>query len=266
MVRKPKIMLNILKTLLLSISLYVLSGVGVVAQSPVHTIVLDPGHGGKDHGAIGATGVKEKVVNLKIALLLGEKIKEAFPDVKVIFTRKTDVFIPINERSEIANRNKADLFISIHCNASTSRTPYGTETYAMGLHKTNDNLEVAKRENGVILQEEGYQKTYKGFNPQSPLAYIMLANYQNAFLSNSLNLAAKIEKEFKRHGDRSSRGVKQAGFIVLWRTTMPAILIENGFLSNYKEEQFLESEEGQETLAESIFKAFSKYKEDVENQ
>jgi N-acetylmuramoyl-L-alanine amidase len=259
-------MLNNVKYCLLWGFVWVWSVSSALAQTPVRTVVIDAGHGAQDRGAMGPTGVKEKVVNLKLALLLGEKISEAHPDVKVIYTRKTDVFIPLFERGEIANRNKADLFISIHCNANPSRVPYGTETYAMGLHKTEENLEVAKRENGVILQEEGYKKNYKGFNPDSPLAYVMLANYQNAYLNSSLNFASKIEREFKRYAERSSRGVKQAGFIVLWKATMPSVLVECGFLSNRQEEKFLASQEGQEKIAESIFRAFSKYKESVEGQ
>lgn len=236
------------------------------AQSPVQVVVLDPGHGGKDRGCMGPTGVKEKNMNLKLALAVGKKIKEQFPDVKVYYTRTSDHFVELYERGEIANRHKADLFISIHCNANPSRVPYGTETFVMGLHKSDDNLEVAKRENGSILQEEGYKKNYKGFDPSSPLAYIMLTNYQNAFLASSLSFATKVEREFKRYADRLSRGVKQAGFIVLWKTTMPSVLVEVGFLSNRKEEKFLDSEEGQDKISESIVRAFAKYKEEMDSQ
>jgi N-acetylmuramoyl-L-alanine amidase len=238
----------------------------------IRTVVLDAGHGGKDTGAHGAKGVLEKTCNLKIVLALGKKIKEAHPEIKVIYTRMTDVFIPLNERSDIANRNKADLFISVHCNAMDIKANpslesfAGTETYVMGLHKGEANLSVAKRENAAILQESDYKKKYNGFDPNSPLSHIMMSNYQNAFLKNSLRFAERVERAFKKFANRSSRGVKQAGFIVLWTTTMPSILVESGFLSNLKEEQYLKSEEGQEALANAIFKAFDKYKTEIETQ
>ena len=169
------------------------------------------------------------------------------------------------ERSAIANRNRADLFISIHCNAHpTSKATHGTETYTMGLHKTEGNLDVAKRENAVILKEANYQETYKGFNPNSPLAYIMLANYQHAFMNSSIDFAQKVEYCFKKYADRTSRGVKQAGFLVLWRTTMPSVLIETGYLTNPAEERYLASEAGQDEIAASIVQAFKAYKHDVD--
>lgn len=230
----------------------------------IRTVVLDAGHGGKDPGTHGRYA-KEKATNLKLVLALGAKIKEEMPDVKVIYTRTTDRFIELAERSAIANRNRADLFISIHCNAHpTSKATHGTETYTMGLHKTEGNLDVAKRENAVILKEANYQETYKGFNPNSPLAYIMLANYQHAFLGSSINFAEKVERNFRRDADRRSNGVKQAGFLVLWRTTMPSVLIEAGYLTNADEEDFLASEEGRERIAGSIYKAFEQYKRDME--
>ena len=231
----------------------------------LRTIVLDAGHGGHDPGAIGRGGTREKNVVLAIVLKLGRQIKTAYPNVRVILTRNTDVFIPLHERSAIANRNRADLFISIHANALSRRDYYGTETYAMGLHKSEQNLEVAKRENSVILQEENYERTYRGFDPNSPLAHIMLANFQSSFLDNSLRFAAKVEKQFGR-ADRTSRGVKQAGFLVLWETAMPAVLVETGYLSNAAEERFLRSEEGQEKLATAIFRAFEQYKAERDQQ
>jgi N-acetylmuramoyl-L-alanine amidase len=231
------------------------------------TVVIDSGHGGKDAGCIGPGGTREKNVALRIALELGQRIKEAYPDVKVVYTRKTDVFIELHERSAIANRNRADLFISIHCNSVAGRKtgPYGTETFVMGLHKSEGNLEVAKRENAVILQEENYKKTYKGFDPNSPLAHIMLTNYQSAYLASSVEFASKVESQFKQTS-RHSRGVKQAGLLVLWETAMPAVLIEAGFLSNPAEEKFMKSEAGQQKLAGAIFRAFEQYKEDREAQ
>ncbi|KQS25496.1 N-acetylmuramoyl-L-alanine amidase [Dyadobacter sp. Leaf189] len=233
-------------------------------SSRVNTVVIDAGHGGKDPGTRGRN-TKEKDVALSVALELGRKIKDATPDVKVLYTRSTDVFIELGERSAFANRNNADLFISIHCNATPrSKTVHGTETFVMGLHKTEGNLEVAKRENSVILQETNYKQKYKGFDPNSPLAHIMLANYQSAFISSSLRLADLIEKKFQSVSDRESRGVKQAGFLVLWRCAMPSVLIETGFLSSPDEEDYLSSKDGQEEVAESIHQAFMAYKKDMD--
>lgn len=236
-------------------------------SSVIRTVVIDPGHGGKDPGAQGKNGTKEKNVVLAIGLEVGRLIRENYPNVKVIFTRKTDVFIELHERGAISNRNKADLFLSIHANAlpASRRDYYGTETYVMGLHKSEQNLAVAKRENAVILQEANYEKKYKGFDPDSPLGMIMLENYQNAYLTSSLNFASKIERYFKRAG-RTSRGVKQAGFIVLWETATPSVLIETGYLSNPDEEAFLRSEDGQARLADAIFKAFEQFKKEMDEQ
>lgn len=234
------------------------------APNQLRTVVIDAGHGGKDPGCHGRDNNEKKVV-LRIALALGRIIKEELPRTRVIFTRSSDRFIELNERSAIANRNRADLFISIHCNASpSSHGVYGTETYTMGLHKTEGNLDVARRENSVILQEANYQRTYKGFDPNSPLAHIMLANYQHAFMGSSINFAQKLERSFRRHSGRTSRGVKQAGFLVLWRTTMPSVLIETGYLTNADEEQLLSSPDGQESIAQAIYKAFVQYKSEIE--
>ncbi|OZI06559.1 N-acetylmuramoyl-L-alanine amidase [Siphonobacter sp. BAB-5385] len=232
----------------------------------IRTVVIDAGHGGKDPGAIGKNGTREKNVVLPIALAVGEKIKEHYPNVKVVFTRKTDVFVELHERGAVSNRNKADLFMSIHANAlpATRRDFYGTETYVMGLHKSEANLAVAKRENAVIFQEKNYEKKYEGFDPNSPLGQIMLENYQNAYLANSVNFASKVERAFKR-ADRISRGVKQAGLLVLWTTATPSVLIETGYLSNPTEEAFLASDAGQDKLAEAIFRAFEQYKNEMDN-
>ena len=233
--------------------------------SKVNVVVIDAGHGGHDIGTRGKVA-REANVALKIALELGRQINDNIPDVKVLYTRDTDEFIELGERSAFANRNNADLFISIHCNSSPkSKTVKGTETYVMGLHKTNGNLEVAKRENSVILKETNYKQKYKGFDPESPLAAIMLANYQSAFITSSLRFADHVEKKFKSVSDRASRGVKQAGFLVLWRTSMPSVLIETGFLSTPEEEDYLNSDDGQEEVAESIFEAFKVYKYNMEH-
>ncbi|WP_460942135.1 N-acetylmuramoyl-L-alanine amidase family protein [Spirosoma daeguense] len=231
----------------------------------LRTIVLDAGHGGKDPGCIGRKTRESRIV-LKLVLQLGRKIKQEMPNVRVIYTRSSDHFVDLYERGAIANRNRADLFISIHCNASPSSSKvYGTETYTLGLHRTERNLEVARRENEVILQEKNYQQTYKGFNPNSPLATIMLANYQHAFMESSINFAEKIERSFKHNAGRKSNGVKQAGFIVLWKTTMPSVLIETGYLTNPTEEEYLMTAEGQDEISEAILQAFMRYKEEIES-
>ena len=225
------------------------------------TVVIDAGHGGHDVGCIGSH-VHEKEVTLAIALKLGKLIESNFNDVKVIYTRKTDVFIGLGERAEIANSNKADLFISIHCN-SAHKNAYGTETFVMGIHKTEDNLSVAKRENSSVLLEKDYEVKYDGFDPKSPESHIIFSLYQNTFLNHSLSFASKIENEFKK-GGRFSRGVKQAGFLVLFKTTMPSVLIESGFLTNSNEHKILSSSKGQEDVAKAIFNAFGEYKAEME--
>jgi N-acetylmuramoyl-L-alanine amidase len=231
-------------------------------ESGVRTIVIDPGHGGHDSGCHGGSAY-EKNVALAVSLKLGKLIEANFPDVKVIFTRKTDVFVELYRRAQIANENKADLFICIHCN-SGPKTAYGAETFVMGLHKSDDNLNVAKRENAVILQEDNYQKKYDGFDPNSAEANIIFSLYQNAFLDQSLYFADRLQHEFKGYAGRHNRGVKQAGFLVLYRTTMPSVLIETGFLTNGEEEKYLKSAAGQQKMANSILRALSKYKSWIE--
>jgi N-acetylmuramoyl-L-alanine amidase len=224
---------------------------------PVRTIVIDPGHGGKDDGA--GNG-KEKRYVLDMALRLGRKIETEMPHVKVIYTRKTDIFIPLHERADIANRNKADLFISIHCNANPHSTKiYGTETYVMGLHKTEEHLDLAKRENSVVLLEDNYKQSYKGFDPRSPLGHIMLANFQSAFMNQSLSFAAAVEKKMNTVAQQRSRGVKQAGFVVIWRTMMPSVLVETGYLTNPNDAANLGSDTGRQQIAEAIFEAIKEY-------
>lgn len=231
----------------------------------VKTIVLDAGHGGDDSGARGGGGSYEKLVTLQVVLLLGKKIETAFPDVKVIYTRKTDVFIPLFERANIANRNKADLFISVHCNSSTSRTPLGTETFVLGQHKTDDQFDVAKRENSVIALEKDADENYDGFDPNSPESSILWSLNLNAYLEQSMLLADKVQNQYTHKLERTNRGVKQAGFVVLYRTTMPSILTEIGFLSNPTEEKYLVSPKGQEEIAEALLQAFRSYKATMEN-
>ncbi|MES2389822.1 MAG: N-acetylmuramoyl-L-alanine amidase [Bacteroidota bacterium] len=229
----------------------------------VKVIVIDAGHGGKDPGCHGAK-VNERDITLKVALNVGRLIKENLKDVKVIYTRSTDVFIPLHDRADIANKNHADLFISIHCNSSPAKIN-GSETYVMGLHTGEGNLEVAKRENSVILKEENYMQKYDGFDPNSPLAHILFSNMQNAHLERSLNLAERIEGQFKNRMGRHSRGVRQAGFIVLWKTAMPSVLVEIGYLTDAKDEKYLKSDKGQDLISSAVFRAVRDYKAEMED-
>ena len=228
--------------------------------SAIKTVVIDAGHGGKDPGCHGASA-KEKHVCLAMALQLGELIKEKYPHIKVVFTRKTDVFVELAERAKIANRNNADLFICIHANAA-SAAAHGTETYVLGLHRTESQQRVAERENATIHFEEDGGAKYKDFD-LSPDAIIARQIQLSVFLDQSISFASKLQTEFKSIG-RYDRGVKQAGFLVLYKTTMPSVLIETGFLTNPKEEKFLNSEETQKKMSASMFKAFEKYKNELE--
>lgn len=224
-------------------------------------IVIDAGHGGHDPGCNGGSS-KEKDVTLSIALKLGKLISDSLKDVKVIYTRNVDKFIELSERSNIANKNNADLFISIHCNANDNKEANGTETYLMGLHKMEGNLEVSKRENNVILLEKDYKsnKSYDGYDPNSPAAHIIFSLMQNAFRSQSIKFAGFVESEFKTKSALKSRGVKEAGFLVLWKTAMPGVLIETGFLSNEGDRKTLAKDSGQAVMAHAIFNAVKKYK------
>lgn len=226
------------------------------------TIVIDAGHGGKDPGSI-SKNVKEKTVTLDIAKKLGKLFADNMKDVKVVYTRDTDKSVELRERPEIANKNKADIFISIHCNHNGNTSANGSETYVMGLHKSEGNLDVAKRENSAILYEEDYDKKeeYEGFDPNSPEAHIIFSFYQNAFLDQSLHLAASIEEKLAaRKKVKKSRGVKQAGFLVLWKTAMPSVLVETGFISNANERTYLSSENGKKEVAQAIYDAVKDYK------
>ncbi len=231
-------------------------------DNKVDVVCIDPGHGGHDPGCLGAS-VNEKNVALAIGLKLGELIEKNYPDVKVVYTRKTDVFVELHKRADIANRANADLFICIHCNAGAAEA-HGSETYALGLHKTEANLAVAKRENEVVMMEGDFQKNYKGFDMNSPEGSIIVELYQKAYLNRSLSFASKVQKYFKQDAGRNDRGVKQAGFLVLWKSAMPAVLIETGFLTNVKEEKFLMESKNQDIMANSIYKAFVEYKNEVE--
>ncbi|MDR1654136.1 MAG: N-acetylmuramoyl-L-alanine amidase [Prevotellaceae bacterium] len=230
----------------------------IYAQKKIFTVVIDAGHGAHDSGAVGSFA-KEKNINLAVSLELGKMIAENFTDVAVVYTRKKDIFIPLQGRADIANSNNADLFISIHTNSNTSSKPYGAETYTLGLAKTKANTEVARRENSVILLESDYKTKYKGFDPHSVDSYIMFEFMQDKFIDQSIEFASAVQQQFgKNH--RYNRGVRQAGFWVLHATAAPAVLIELGFISNRSEEQFLASKAGQKQLATSIYNAFATYK------
>ena len=260
----------------------------------VKIIVIDPGHGGKDPGCSGHIH-NEKAVALAVGLKLGKYIEENIKDVKVIFTRKTDVFVDLEDRAKIANENNADLFISIHCNAAgkpimikdkktgkmhpktyknkkgkyvvvetTNPIPYGSETYVMGLKNEEGKMKVAQRENSVILLEDNYESKYQGFDPDSQESYIIMSNYTSAYVIQSAGLAIKIQEEYSKKASRVDKGVHRQSIWVLWRTAMPSVLTEIGYLTNPQEEKFLGSEKGQDYMAACLFRAFRKYKNEVE--
>lgn len=240
-------------------------GEGTVYKDKVEVVVLDAGHGGRDPGALGKRA-REKDITLAITLKAGKYIEEAFGDVKVVYTRKKDVFIPLDERSEIANKSGADLFISIHANASPNEKAYGTETFAMGDHKIEGNLEVAKLENSVITFEEDYTTKYEGYDPNSAESFIIFSLLQNTYLDQSLEFAMKVQYQFRERAKRHDRGVSTAGFLVLWKTAMPRVIVETGFITNQNEEKFLMSDYGQDLIASAIFRAFRDYKNTIENR
>lgn len=250
--------------ILLAITLLNSSSNYITPEFKVDVVVIDAGHGGKDSGTRGKK-ILEKDVALKIALKVGSYIEKNIPGVEVIYTRKNDTYISLDERANIANRAKADLFICIHANSMPGGKATGTETYVMGRHKDESNFNVAKRENSVILMDTDYKERYEGFDPNSPESYILFSLTQTAYQESSLLFAQKVEDQFKQRAGRASRGVKQAGFVVLWRTTMPSVLIETGFLSHPSEEQFLAGEKGQDLIASGIYRAFKDYKSEVES-
>ena len=231
------------------------------AANAKFTLVIDAGHGGHDAGAVGSI-TKEKTINLNVALAFGKLVENNCPDVKVVYTRKTDVFVPLHTRADIANRNKADLFISIHTNAlPKGRISRGMETYTLGMHRAADNLDVAKRENSVILIEKDYKQRYQGFDPNSSESYIMFEFIQDHNMAQSVELAKFVQQRTCSSAGRQNKGVKQAGFLVLRETSMPSCLIELGFISTPDEEQFLHSSAGVSRLASGIYQAFVDYKQ-----
>lgn len=255
--------------LLLIVPLLMISTPGKV--NPVKSefvVVIDAGHGGKDSGALGSSS-KEKDIVLAIALKTGNYIKQNIKDVKVIYTRDKDVFVDLDKRADIANKNHADLFISIHANAvpkGVSRNVAGSETFVLGNDKDNKNLAVVMKENSVILLEENYTTKYEGYDPNSPESFIIFSLMQNIYLKQSLEFATIIQNQFRERVGRVDRGVKQGGFLVLLMTTMPSVLIETGFISNVSEEKFLKSSQGQDYIASAIFRAFRDYKADIDRR
>ena len=233
----------------------------------LRTVVIDAGHGGHDPGAISKSSkMSEKQINLDLALKLGARIEKEFPDVKVIYTRKTDRFVELAERGNIANRNHADLFISIHVNSARSTAASGTETFVMGTDKSQSNMEVCKRENSVILLEDDYSTTYEGFDPNNPESYIIFNLMQNAHFEQSIAFAALIQQQFVKNGPiRKSRGIRQAPLMVLWRTTMPSVLVEVGFLSNANDRTTLNNAANRQKIADDIFRAFSTFKQQYDS-
>lgn len=233
----------------------------------IRKVVIDAGHGGKDPGAVSLNRKhREKDITLSVALRLGKLINEQYPDVKVIYTRSTDVFIPLDKRTEIANKNDADLFISIHINAAKARSASGTETFVMGLDKSSSNLEVSKLENSVVVLEgDDYSSRYEGFDPNVPESYIIFSLLQNSHLEQSLQLAALVQEQLAGGPIKVNRGIKQAGLLVLWRTTMPSILVELGFISNSADLEVLVRDENQQNFAQLIFNAFNQYKSKYES-
>jgi N-acetylmuramoyl-L-alanine amidase len=228
-------------------------------------IVIDAGHGGKDPGAPGSFSM-EKNINLAIALKTGEYLEENLKNVKVVYTRNNDSFVDLKERPKIANRHNADLFISIHSNSAKSKNVTGAETYIMGLAQDEANMAVAMKENEVMLLEDDYSTKYQGFDPKSPESYIIFTLTQNLFQKQSIDLASKVQAEFSERVNRNDRGVKQAGFWVLFNTTMPAILIETGFITSPVEEKYLNSAEGQDYLASAIYRACKEYMDGIDSK
>ena len=238
---------------LLTILLTLVTTISITAKD--FTVVIDAGHGGKDPGAISANKkIYEKNVTLAVALMVGESIQEKHPEVKVLYTRKTDKFVGLNDRARMANKANADLFISIHTNAANNRSAKGAETYTLGVEeeRTEKNLDIAKRENGVILLEENHEKQYANFNPNSPESYIIFEFIQSEYVKESIHMAQYVQENLTSDANRHDRGVRQAGFLVLNATTMPSILIELGYISHTEEAKYLASSSGQKKMSQCI--------------
>ena len=239
--------------------------IGFALPTFAFTVVLDAGHGGNDAGAVGSFS-KEKNINLRYTLLVGDMIKKNIPDAKVIYTRDKDVFVNLNERARIANKNKADLFISIHTNSSKNSSANGMETFTLGVSKSKENMEVAMLENSVIKYEEDYETKYEGFDPNSVDSYIMFEFMKDQYTDRSITCADLIQKGMIKASKRNDRGVRQAGFLVLRATTMPSVLVELGFISNKEEEKFLNNNDNQVKMATAIFNAIKEYKHELDKK
>lgn len=249
-----------LKKITLLLVAFLVLVVDMMAANGRFTLVIDPGHGGHDAGALGAMS-KEKDINLNVALAFGKYVERNMPDVRVIYTRKTDVFIPLKERANIANRANADLFISVHTNAlPAGKIARGFETYSLGMHRAKDNLDVAMRENSVISMEKGYQQTYQGFDPKSSESYIIFEFIQGKNMERSVDLARMIQRSVCNDANRPDKGVHQAGFLVLRETSMPSCLIELGFITTPDEEQLLNTDSRVDDIAKAIYEGFAQYK------
>jgi N-acetylmuramoyl-L-alanine amidase len=246
----------------ISIIIVILLPIIVIAQQeqPPFVVVLDAGHGGTDPGKkVGS--VNEKDIALKVVKLVGERLEKS-PNVKVVYTRTTDVFLKLRERAQIANDAKADLFVSVHCNAAANVNAHGNETFVLGLHRSTDNLEVVQRENAVILLEEDYKEHYEGFDPSDPSSFATSLITQAEFLESSIEMAARVQNNFEKDLKRRNRGVKQAGFAVLRLSYMPSVLIETGFITNREERAFLSSNLGQKKVATAIYDAIKTFQQD----
>lgn len=249
-----------LKKITLILSLLCMLVLTATGANRRFTLVIDPGHGGHDAGALGAIS-KEKNINLSVALQFGKYVERNMPDVRVIYTRKTDVFIPLKERANIANRANADLFISVHTNAlPAGKIARGFETYTLGMHRAKDNLDVAMRENSVISMERGYQQTYQGFDPRSSESYIIFEFIQGKNMERSVELARNIQRKVCNSANRPDKGVHQAGFLVLRETSMPSCLIELGFITTADEERLLNDASRVDDIARGIYEGFAQYR------
>lgn len=256
------------KRILLSFLLFIFFNFNSYSQNTnkIKTIVIDPGHGGKDPGTMGTKrySTYEKDIALDISLKLGFYLEKYFPDVEVIYTRKTDIFLELWERTDIANKRNADLFISIHCDGFKNSNASGASVFVMGMSKLKANMDVAIRENSVMYLEDNFMEKYDGFDPKSPESYIVFSLMQNTYLNQSISFAQQVDKQFVERANRKSRGVKQAPFYVISRSNMPSVLIEAGFLTNPQEEDYLNTDSGKDYIASSIFRAFRSYKEEIE--
>lgn len=256
-ISKPNVSIQVVFVLL--VALLLLHPAYTLAQKRNFVLVLDAGHGGRDPGAVGKIS-REKDITLSVVRKVGEMVNDNFPDIRVVYTRKTDIFVPLEERASIANNHHADLFISVHTNAAKSRAAYGAETYTLGLAKSQANLAVAMAENSVMMLEDDYKTRYQGFDPSSVDSYIMFEFMMDTYLDNSISFATDVQQQLTTRSRRHDRGVRQAGFWVLHRSACPSVLVELGFISNQQEELYMASERGQQEMAESIYSAFVKYK------